>query len=446
MEQKDEQDVFIPNRDDKLDEILPIPRYVNFEALPRQSKLPWIVSLDKARHEEYFSIPHAEEQVLGFLKSRTKSDAEAFIVLPDDQYLTNVVATLTMFETKDCSDKNAASSFGGMSDQDDGSTTTSKKGRRWYLRAWEYKGDMLGEDNCLLAEGEGSVQEADEAMLMQQEKPRDQRKVEEEKAAADLDESRTKSSSSSSASNKSPPLSCGSEDDDVDSEVDNERQQKAAFRQRIHETFAENRCQQLLRKPLPFYDEDFLPKQMNSYFAKGVAQLTQWIFVGDRGTGSESHIDPIGTSAWLYLLEGEKQWDFEIEEDNELPDRNEEPPLKKLLLAKEKKIYRVTQKAHEMIYVPSQSRHCVFNSGERNIAITHNYVDGSNFSFFKRDMCCALDSISDLEEEYSEGSAYEKLLPLEFGCIKGLYENWKNDVPIDPIFRPYMKKLDKLWV
>jgi len=190
---------------------------------------------------------------------------------------------------------------------------------------------------------------------------------------------------------------------------------------------------------------------MNSYFAKGVAQLTQWIFVGDRGTGSESHIDPIGTSAWLYLLEGEKQWDFEIEEGNLEEEelvwdrKSEEPPWKKLR-AKEKKVYRVTQKAHEMIYVPSQSRHCVLNTGDRNIAITHNYVDGGNFEFFKRDMCRALDSISDLDEEYSEGSAYEKLLPLEFGCIKGLYENWKTKVPIDPIFRPYMKKLDKLWV
>jgi len=403
------------------------------------------VSLDKERHEEYFSIPHEEEKVVGFLKSRTKSDAEAFIVLPDDQYVTNVVATLTLFETKKDGDDrtiNAASSSaeGRTNDQDGGkSTSSTRKGHRWYLRAWEYKGDMLGEDNCLLAEEQ--EEGADEKMPMQ-----GGQEQKEQKKAAELDESRTKASSSSSASDRCP--SCD-EDDDMDSELDNEREQKEAFRQRIHETFAENRCQQLLRKALPFYDEDFLLTQMNPYFAKGVVQLTQWIFVGDRDTGSESHIDPIGTNAWLYLLEGEKQWDFEIEEDEEetpiVCDRNEEPSLQKLR-AKEKKIYRVTQKAHEMIFVPSQSRHCVLNTGKRNVAITHNYVDSSNFEFFKRDMCRALDSISDLEEEYSEGSAYEKLLPLEFGCIKGLYENWKTKIPIDPVFRPYMKKLDKLWV
>lgn len=104
-----------------------------------------------------------------------------------------------------------------------------------------------------------------------------------------------------------------------------------------------------------------------------------WFIMGPRGSGSDLHVDPLGTSAWNALVKGKKEW--VIFEPNAAVQqslksgaawlRDEYPKFKHL------KHYRVIQNPCEILYIPPGWWHIAINH-ELSIAVTQNYLHPSH--------------------------------------------------------------------
>eukprot|EP00392_Amoebophrya_sp_AT5.2_P016737 g17033.t1 len=68
----------------------------------------------------------------------------------------------------------------------------------------------------------------------------------------------------------------------------------------------------LPEKYLNYGSSWYVPWQ--KYVDRGTARildlLNEWVFVGDAGTQTPWHVDPVGTGAWLYLVCGVKEWEI----------------------------------------------------------------------------------------------------------------------------------------
>jgi len=95
-----------------------------------------------------------------------------------------------------------------------------------------------------------------------------------------------------------------------------------------------------------------LPEDMNPNF--------RWILIGPHNSGTRPHADIMNTSAWNYLIEGEKIWKFHINNH----------------------IYEITQHPGDLVVVPSKVVHEVRNNGT-NLAITENFVNSMNYTHVK---------------------------------------------------------------
>lgn len=106
-----------------------------------------------------------------------------------------------------------------------------------------------------------------------------------------------------------------------------------------------------------------------------------WAFVGEEGSGSPTHVDVMGSDAWLVVLEGEKIWKLVHPMDKHLvtcavtgqfADLFDIDPVK-FPEAHRARITTFTQRRGDAIYVPSDAPHAV-----RNVAfsssITFNFM------------------------------------------------------------------------
>jgi histone arginine demethylase JMJD6 len=102
----------------------------------------------------------------------------------------------------------------------------------------------------------------------------------------------------------------------------------------------------------------------------------RWFIAGPPRSGSNLHIDPLGTSAWNAVIKGKKEWiifypDVPIQESIKSGAawfRDEYPKFKHL------QHYRFIQKPGEILYIPSGWWHIAINH-EPTIAVTQNFFE-----------------------------------------------------------------------
>lgn len=101
----------------------------------------------------------------------------------------------------------------------------------------------------------------------------------------------------------------------------------------------------------------------------------RWILMGPARSGTGLHVDPVGTHAWVTLIEGCKRWIFFPPSYTRF--KREEPsavwfqkswPLERFLAA-----YEFVQSPGETVFVPAGWPHAVLNL-ERSVAVTHNFA------------------------------------------------------------------------
>lgn len=110
-----------------------------------------------------------------------------------------------------------------------------------------------------------------------------------------------------------------------------------------------------------------------------------WFIMGPRGSGSDIHVDPLGTSAWNALIKGKKEWIIFNPNENITTSsksgavwlRDEYPKYKHL------KHYRVIQNPGEILYIPPGWWHIAINH-ELSIAVTQNYLDPRHIDYSKK--------------------------------------------------------------
>lgn len=123
----------------------------------------------------------------------------------------------------------------------------------------------------------------------------------------------------------------------------------------------------------------------------------KWLYLGQAGTGSATHVDTNMTSAWLWVARGEKEWvcahggDYAAllataeqgEGDDEYKARFPDlfaaldPGGKPHPALATVRLFHGFQRAGEVCFNPSRSVHAVRNTC-LTISLTHNYVDASN--------------------------------------------------------------------
>ena len=102
----------------------------------------------------------------------------------------------------------------------------------------------------------------------------------------------------------------------------------------------------------------------------------RWFIAGPPRSGSNLHVDPLGTSAWNALITGKKEWiifypDAPVRESTKSGAawfRDEYPKLKHL------QHYRFIQKPGEILYIPSGWWHIAINR-EATMAVTQNFFE-----------------------------------------------------------------------
>lgn len=159
----------------------------------------------------------------------------------------------------------------------------------------------------------------------------------------------------------------------------------------LHDWSLPNECPEILGLKTGF-DEYRVPK----YFAGDYFQRMPYndyehgwpsMFIGGKGTESKVHIDSGGTNFWLYLISGEKKWRIfdklsipnmymkpasqHFHVDPFHPDINEFPLFTKV------KMYEFIQRPGDLVFVPSDSPHAVYNTQDI-IGISSNYMDDTN--------------------------------------------------------------------
>ena len=144
------------------------------------------------------------------------------------------------------------------------------------------------------------------------------------------------------------------------------------------ESFGErNDTKELLRD----YDE---PELFSDDLFKNLGTIRpryRWFIAGPPRSGSNLHVDPLGTSAWNALIKGKKEWVIfypgapvrESTKSGAAWFRDEYPKLKHL------QHYRFVQKPGEILYIPSGWWHIAINR-EATMAVTQNFFESKYIS------------------------------------------------------------------
>jgi len=119
----------------------------------------------------------------------------------------------------------------------------------------------------------------------------------------------------------------------------------------------------------------------------------QWLYLGEEGSGSATHVDTNASSAWLWVARGRKRWRClhardceavqalgECTADGEglvLPDLFSDDVLERLPAGM--CVYVGEQHAGEVCFNPSRCVHAVRNDAF-TVSLTHNFIDATNLS------------------------------------------------------------------
>lgn len=152
--------------------------------------------------------------------------------------------------------------------------------------------------------------------------------------------------------------------------------------------------------PLPRWCPKVMPEfRVPKYFAQDYLQRIQhdhfmiqraWpsLFVGPKGSSSALHVDSLASHFWMGLLEGRKRWRFfphahrpflyEARHKKHFDFDALKPDFEKFPLAKYAHSFDCVLQPGEMLFVPAAMPHQVHNI-DTTVAISMNYIDGSNF-------------------------------------------------------------------
>ncbi|KZX60312.1 hypothetical protein A3709_12025 [Halioglobus sp. HI00S01] len=115
------------------------------------------------------------------------------------------------------------------------------------------------------------------------------------------------------------------------------------------------------------------------------ANSLKWVYMGEAGTGSPTHLDVAHSSAWLMLASGRKHWRFVVGDDVSKCDDGSgwmdlfSPDTALFPGTGTLSGYDYVQSAGEIIWTPPGCLHAVRNL-EDSIALTQNYIDLTNLS------------------------------------------------------------------
>lgn len=116
----------------------------------------------------------------------------------------------------------------------------------------------------------------------------------------------------------------------------------------------------------PFYNvpEIFLDDWMNDYYSAETEDDFRFVYIGERGTMTQLHVDVYKSYSWSTNITGKKLWRL----------YNPESP----------EVLTVEQSAGELIFVPSGWKHEVLNLSPLVISINHNWCNAINlFSVYE---------------------------------------------------------------
>jgi ribosomal protein L16 Arg81 hydroxylase len=97
-----------------------------------------------------------------------------------------------------------------------------------------------------------------------------------------------------------------------------------------------------------------------------------WIYIGHAGTAGPTHLDNLGTSAWLAVLDGRKRLRFCWPDKGQMPARVDlfsEPSTMD--------VQEACLEAGDVVYVPSLTWHAARND-TYCVSVTANFIDGGN--------------------------------------------------------------------
>lgn len=124
----------------------------------------------------------------------------------------------------------------------------------------------------------------------------------------------------------------------------------------------------------------------NSTFGtEGPPHKWRWLYIGEAGSGSATHTDPLDSAAWLFCVRGQKRWRAVHAEDfamvsrlggEDLPDLFH-PNTDKFPGMREARLYEGYQEAGDVMFNPSLCVHAIVNTAP-SMSVTHNYVDATN--------------------------------------------------------------------
>ena len=119
----------------------------------------------------------------------------------------------------------------------------------------------------------------------------------------------------------------------------------------------------------------------------------RWMYIGETGSGSQTHTDVLNSAAWLMVITGTKEWRCIHGQDTDsvrvsgtvtYPDLFDPHP-DHLPILSAVRCFKGLQTPGTAMFVPSLCVHAVLNR-TFTIAATHNYVDSSNAEFWKEAM------------------------------------------------------------
>jgi hypothetical protein len=152
-------------------------------------------------------------------------------------------------------------------------------------------------------------------------------------------------------------------------------------------------CKELLKGLVipKYFANDYLQRIPRNGYTSAWPSL----FVGRKGTGAAVHIDSGGTNFWMVAVSGRKHWRFASHESSHLlypswssstfksdiihPDYEKYPHLRLLNCSE------TILAPGELLFVPAGSPHQVTNLDDI-IAISMNYIDGSNVQLSKKEL------------------------------------------------------------
>jgi histone arginine demethylase JMJD6 len=118
-----------------------------------------------------------------------------------------------------------------------------------------------------------------------------------------------------------------------------------------------------------------------------------WLFIGADGTGSELHLDIMGSAAWNIVLEGEKHWRLMSPAVSVSRGLLSEDYLDLPEVSGKAEIVTVIQKPGDALMVPSGWLHEVRNTG-LTTAVTGNYVNARNCRHMEHYLTTTGDSVT----------------------------------------------------